>query len=124
MKVVKAFIVVLCIFAPFIMLGFAIAHSQNPLHLLYGFVGMDSIWFIFLGLMMVGLYYLLAVYVEEENEIELDFAELDKDHDGYIGRQDASVWSALAKVFDKFDADHDGKLSRMEFERFEHSLAR
>jgi len=124
MKIVKACAVVLCVFAPFLMVGYAIVLLPNSLEVVQRFDGIDWMWLIFLGLMMVALYYFLAVHLKEENEIELDFAELDADHDGYIGRDDASGWARLAQAFDRFDVDRDGRLSRAEFERFEHSLAR
>jgi hypothetical protein len=123
MKILKALVTVACVFAPFIMTGLWIAYLPKPALALHA-GGLDWMWFIMLGLMMVWLYYFLAVYVPEENEIVSDFAELDSDHDGYIARGDVSGWRQLSEAFDKFDADHDGRLSRIDFERFEHSLPR
>jgi Ca2+-binding EF-hand superfamily protein len=84
----------------------------------------DWMWFIMLGAMMLGFYYFLAVFVEDEEEIEEDFEHFDRDHDGYISRDDAGSWKPLVISFDKYDADHDGRLSRLEFQTFEHALPR
>jgi hypothetical protein len=121
MRWIKAVAVVLAVFAPFIMVGYALAIV--PTNLIKNLGGVDWLWLVMLGLMMVGTYYFLAVYVWEEDEIYADFVRLDADHDGYISRADATSWKRLAREFDKFDLDRDGKLSRIEFEEFEHSLA-
>lgn len=123
MKWIRAIAVVLAVFAPFIMVAYALAIVPDTLHVLKNLGGLDGLWLVMLGLMMVGTYYFLAVYVWEEDEIHADFVRLDADHDGYIARADAAPWRRLAKDFDKFDLDHDGRLSRVEFEAFEHSLA-
>lgn len=124
MKVFRACSLVLCVFAPFLMVAYAFVRLPNAIQMLQEFDSIDWMWLLFLGLMMVGLYHFLAVYLEEENDIELDFRRLDSDHDGYLTPDDARQWGHLARAFESFDADRDGKLSRLEFERFEHSLAR
>jgi hypothetical protein len=106
------------------MVAYAIAQGPDPMSTLQRFEGFDWMWLIFLGAMMVGTYYFLAVYLADEDAIAEDFVRLDKDHDGFITREDASAWQQLAKVFDSFDMDRDGRISRIEFEEFEHSLAR
>jgi len=72
---------------------------------------------------MLGMYYLLVVYVEDEEKIAEEFQRLDRDHDGFISRADASSWPDLARSFDRFDADHDGRLSHVDFEAFENAVA-
>ena len=124
MKILRACTLVVCVFAPFLVVGYALARVPNPVQMLQEFDGIDWMWLIFLGLMMVGLYHFLAVYLGEEDDIDSDFRQLDADHDGFITPNDAARWNVLARAFESFDSDHDGKLSRVEFENFEHSLAR
>ena len=121
-KMLKGAATVVAVFAPFLMFGYALAVVPNTADVLRSWNGADWIWLIMLGVMMVGLYYFLAVYMEDEEEIAQDFAVLDADHNGNISRENAAKWPRLAKAFDQFDLDHDGKLSRIEFEAFEHSL--
>ncbi len=123
-KMLKAAAAIVAVFAPFIMVAYALAIVPRSLEVLRSQSGVDWIWLIMLGAMMVLLYYFLAVYMEDEEEIAEDFTQLDLDHDGYVTRADASAWKRLASSFDRFDADHDGQLSRVEFEAFEHSLPR
>jgi len=83
----------------------------------------DWIWLMLLGAMMLGIYYFLAVYLEDEEVITAEFRQLDSDHDGFISRDDVKTWPALFRSFDRFDMDHDGRLSRVEFEAYEHATA-
>lgn len=94
-----------------------------PGHVLQDTVGLDWVWPAFLGLMMLGLYYFFAVYLEDEYVIGEEFERIDTDRDGYISRDEASKLRGLAEVFDRFDNDHDGMMSRAEFDEFEHSFA-
>jgi hypothetical protein len=79
----------------------------------------DWIWLILLGGMMLAIYYFAGVYLEDEEEITEEFLRLDRDHDGFISREDAKNWPELSREFDKFDRDHDGRLSHNDFELFE-----
>jgi len=124
MKWIRSIAVVLAVFAPFLFVAYYLAAIPNSLHAFRVLGGLDWLWIVMLGLMMIGTYYFLAVYVWEEDAIYAEFSHLDADHDGYITREDAAKWKRLAREFDRFDADRDGKLSRIEFEKFEHSLAR
>jgi len=111
-----------CVFAPFIMIGLAFLIVPSGLQVLRHTSGLDWIWFILLGAMMLGFYYFLVVYLEDEESINEEFLRLDGDHDGYISRENASGWPELARSFDTFDRDHDGRLTRLEFENFERAL--
>jgi len=110
------------IFAPFFMTGAAFVVLPDAWQTLRNTSGADWIWFALLGGMMLGFYYFLAVYLEDEEEIAEDFQSLDTDHDGFINREDAKKMPDLIRVFDKFDTDHDGRLSHVEFEAFENSV--
>jgi len=123
MKMLKWIVTLLALFAPFIMVAYVVMKIPNGLEVVSNWGLIDWLWLILLGAMMLGFYYFLFVYVEDEEEIAEDFERLDRDHDGYVTRDDASRWQRLAKAFDKYDADHDGKLSRVEFQEFEHSLS-
>ena len=128
-KMVQMTIAVLSIFAPFLLVGYALlinpdvfgyAMKSTPLTLADGVLsGIDWIWLIMLGAMMLGIFYWLF-YIEDEEEITEEFMRLDTNHDGYISREEASKWKYLARVFDRVDTDHDGKLSRQEFEKAIH----
>lgn len=122
MKLLKWIVTVLALLSPFLMVGYVVMKIPNGLAVIGNWGLVDWLWLIMLGAMMLGFYYLLAVFFEDEEEIEEDFESLDRDRDGYVTREDASGWQRLAKAFDKFDADHDGRLSRVDFEEFEHSL--
>lgn len=124
MKAIRGLFVVLSVFAPFLLVAYAFAQLPHALQFLRQFDSIDWMWLMLLGLMMLGIYHFLAVFLLEENGIQQDFDWLDADHDGYIRAQDAAGWTQLARVFDRFDSDHDGRLSRVEFEQFEHSLPR
>lgn len=43
------------------------------------------------------------------------FAELDINQDGFIDKKEASIFSALTRVFDSSDADKNGHLSPPEY---------
>jgi hypothetical protein len=122
MKTLKWIVTLLALFTPFIMVGYVVMKIPNGLEVVSNWGFADWMWLMLLGAMMLGFYYLLAVFFIDEEEIEEDFECLDRDHDGFVTPDDASRWQRLAKVFEKFDVDHDGKLSRVEFEEFEHSL--
>ncbi|HXY22232.1 MAG TPA: EF-hand domain-containing protein [Burkholderiaceae bacterium] len=122
MKVMKALIVLLCVFAPFLMAGYALTIVPNGMHALRNTDGIDWLWVILLAAMMIGIYYFLAVYVEDEEKITEAFQRLDRDHDGFITREDAGTWPELLSAFDRFDTDHDGRLSWTDFDAFEHAV--
>lgn len=122
MKLITLGITVVALFVPLIMFGDALLKGQDALAFARNQALSDWIWFIMLGAMMLGMYYFVPAFIEHEEEITEDFEGLDRDHDGYISREDAANWKSLASTFDKFDVDHDGKLSRVEFESFEHAL--
>jgi hypothetical protein len=124
MKLLKWVLTVLALLAPFFMVGYVVMKIPNGLEVVSNWGLIDWMWIIMLGAMMLGFYYVLGVFLIDEEEIQEDFESLDRDRDGYVTREDASGWQRLAKVFDRFDADHDGMLSRVEFEEFEHSLPR
>jgi len=70
----------------------------------------------------LGIYYFLAVYLEDEEEIAENFQSLDTDHDGFISREDAKKIPDLIRVFERFDTDHDGRLSHVDFEAYENAV--
>ena len=121
MRWIKSVGLILAVFAPFILVGYALAIVPNTWQVIQSFSPMDWTWLTMLGLMMVGVYYFLAVYLEDEDEIELDFQRMDTDHDGYLRRADIGNATRLATEFEHFDGDHDGKLSRVDFENFQHA---
>ena len=123
MKHLKWILTVLALLAPFLMVGYVVMKIPNGLEVVRNWGFADWMWLIMLGAMMLGFYYLLAIFFEDEEEIQEDFESFDRDRDGYVTRDDATRWQRLAKAFDRFDADHDGRLSRAEFENFEHSLS-
>jgi hypothetical protein len=123
MRWIKAIGVGLAVFAPFIMVGYALAILPNTWEVITNLSPYDWTWLTMLGLMMVAMYYFLAVYLEDEEEIELEFKQLDKDHDGYISRDQVLTSDRYRRDFNESDADHDGKLSRVEFEAYEHSIS-
>jgi len=119
MKMIKSTVAVLSIFTPFLLVAFALIIVPHPLQALKSAPGIDWIWLILLGAMLLGMFYWLF-YIEEEEEITEEFMELDSNHDGYISREEASKWNYLAREFDKFDTNHDGRLSRQEYEKAVH----
>ena len=121
-QTIKRLTLLAAIFAPFFMTGAALIILPEPWQTLRKTSGEDWIWFALLGAMMLGIYYFLAVYLEEEEEIAEDFQSLDTDHDGFIGREDAKKMPDLIRVFDRFDTDHDGRLSHVDFEAYENSV--
>ncbi|GEK11615.1 crotonobetainyl-CoA--carnitine CoA-transferase [Pseudoalteromonas sp. McH1-7] len=48
----------------------------------------------------------------------LSFQDVDKDKDGQISQQEASMSSSLLGQFEKLDADKNGQLSASEFSNF------
>ncbi|HSQ03794.1 MAG TPA: hypothetical protein VLN59_07155, partial [Burkholderiales bacterium] len=44
------------------------------------------------------------------------FDKLDKNHDGYISRDEARADPQVSRDWSKMDTDHDNKLSRSEFD--------
>jgi len=122
MKVIKALILLVCVFAPFLMAGYALTIVPNGMQALRNTDGVDWLWIILLGSMMIGVYYFLVVYLEDEEKITEAFRRLDRDHDGFITREDASYWPELLRAFDRFDTDHDGRLSWTDFDAFEHAV--
>jgi len=119
---IKRLTLLAAIFAPFVMTGAALIILPDPWQTLRNTSGADWIWFALLGAMMLGFYYFLAVYLEDEEEVAEDFQKLDSDHDGFISREDARKMPDLIRVFERFDADHDGRLSHVEFEAFENTV--
>jgi len=122
MKVFKALVLLLCVFAPFLMAGYALTIVPDGLQALRNTDGIDWLWVILLGAMMIGVYYFLVVYVEDEENITEAFRRLDRDHDGFITREDARSWPELSSAFDRFDTDRDGRLSWTDFDAFEHAV--
>jgi len=114
-------IVLACVFAPFLVVLSALLIVPSGLAALKSTDGVDWIWFTLLGAMMLGVYYFLTVYLADEEEITMAFHSLDRDQDGFVGREEAKAWPALSQAFERFDADRDGRLSRVEFEAFEHA---
>jgi hypothetical protein len=110
-----------CVFAPFLIVVAALIGVPGGLAALNSSEPVEWIWLMLLGAMMLGIYYFLAVYLEDEEEISLGFRQLDKDHDGFISREDARQWPELSHNFERFDADHDGRLTRVDFEAFSHA---
>lgn len=49
-------------------------------------------------------------------DYHIDFATLDRDHDGYINRQEAQANPTLAREFDALDSHRSGRLSRAQLE--------
>ena len=49
-------------------------------------------------------------------DYHIDFATLDRDHDGYISRQEAQANPTLAREFDALDSHRSGRLSRAQLE--------
>jgi hypothetical protein len=117
---IKAVLLVACVFAPFVVIGYALLAIPDKT-VLHNLAGQDWIWLILLAAMMLGLYYFLAIYVREKHEATAQFKRLDRDRDGFISLQDAGDWPDLRRLFDKFDADHDGRMSRIDFEAFQRS---
>jgi hypothetical protein len=115
--------VMACVFAPFLLVLYALLQIPGGVQVFSRTEPMDWIWLMLLGGMMLGVYYFLAVYLEDEEEICAEFRKLDRDEDGYLCREDVSAWPELRLQFDRFDQDHDGRLSRADFENFEHAFA-
>ena len=122
MTTIKRLTVLTAVFALFFVAGLALLVVPAPLQTLRNTDGADWIWLIRLGAMMVGVCYFLAVYLEDEEEIAEEFQRLDRDHDGFVTREDAKDWPELIRLFDKFDTDCDGRLSHVDFEAFENAL--
>ena len=118
-ETIKRMTLLAAVFAPFLMTGAALLILPDAWKTLRSTSGMDWIWFILLGFMMLGIYYILAVYLETEDVIAVEFQHLDTDHDGFITREDAKNWPELLRAFSKFDKDDDGRLSHNDFEEFE-----
>jgi EF hand len=119
---IKRLTLLAALFAPFLMTGAALLILPDPWKTLQNTSGADWIWFVLLGAVMLGIYYFLAVYLEDEEEIAVDFQRLDTDHDGFITREDAKNWPILLSAFTKFDKDNDGRLSHVDFEAFENTI--
>jgi hypothetical protein len=117
----KRMLLVACVAAPILVLGFA-ALAIPDRRVLADFGGQDWIWLILLAAMMLGVYYFLAVYVREERTAGIEFERMDRDRDGFISLRDAGRWADLRRLFDQFDSDHDGRMSRADFEAFQSSL--
>jgi hypothetical protein len=123
---IRRLTVLAALLAPFFMVFmvcFALLIVPDGIQAVRNSSGVDWIWLILLGAMMLGIYYFLAVYLEDEEEIAKAFRRLDGDHDGYISREDGRSWPDLIRLFDRFASDHDGRLSHNDFEAFEKALA-
>lgn len=119
---IKRLTMLTAVFAPFFMAGFALLIIPDGIQAIRNSSGIDWIWLILLAGMMLGIYYFLAVHLEDEEEINEEFQRLDLDRDGFISRDDATAWPNLSRLFDKYDTDHDGRMSRADFEAFEHAV--
>src|ERR1700687_779691 len=116
---IKRLTILAAVFAPFLMTGAALLVLPDPWQTFRNTHVEDWIWLILLGGMMLAIYYFAGVYLEDEEEITEEFLRLDRDHHGFISREDAKNWPELSREFDKFDRDHDGRLSHNDFELFE-----
>lgn len=62
----------------------------------------------------------VTVTSEEPNSIKgdyhIDFAKLDRNHDGYISRAEAKADPTLEREFDAIDTQHSGRLSKAQLE--------
>lgn len=62
----------------------------------------------------------VTVTSEEPDSIRggyhIDFATLDRNHDGFISRQEAQANPTLAREFDALDTHHSGRLSKAQLE--------
>ena len=60
---IKRLTVLTAVFAPFFMAGFALLVIPDGIQAVRNSSGVDWIWLILLGGMMLGIYYFLAVYL-------------------------------------------------------------
>lgn len=62
----------------------------------------------------------VTVTSEEPDSIKgdyhIDFAKLDRNHDGFISRQEAKADPTLEREFDALDTHHSGRLSKAQLE--------
>lgn len=62
----------------------------------------------------------VTITSEEPNSIKgdyhIDFAKLDRNHDGYISRAEAKADPTLEREFDAIDTQHTGRLSKAQLE--------
>lgn len=62
----------------------------------------------------------VTVTSEEPDSIKgdyhIDFAALDRNHDGYISRDEAQANPTLAREFDALDTHHAGRLSKAQLQ--------
>lgn len=62
----------------------------------------------------------VTVTSEEPDSIKgdyhIDFAKLDRNHDGYISREEAKADPTLEREFDALDTHHSGRLSKAQLE--------
>jgi len=62
----------------------------------------------------------VTVTSEEPDSIRgdyhIDFAKLDRNHDGFIGRQEAKADPTLEREFDALDTHHTGRLDKAQLE--------
>lgn len=62
----------------------------------------------------------VTVTSEEPDSIKgdyhIDFAKLDRNHDGFISRQEAKADPTLEREFDALDTQHSGRLSKAQLE--------
>ncbi len=117
----KLSLVVISVFAPFLVALGALLFLPDSAQLVTSQYALDWMWFMLLVAMMLGLYF-ATVYVVDEEMIAREFMELDHDHDGFITVDDARTWPELRNAFARFDADHNGRMSRLDFDAFEHAM--
>ncbi len=66
-------------------------------------------------LLVLAVFSVCAHAQEPAPQKSSDFARLDKNHDGFLSREEARADKRVAKFFGKADMNHDGKLNEDEW---------
>ncbi|HUO43523.1 MAG TPA: EF-hand domain-containing protein [Burkholderiales bacterium] len=114
MKKIYSIVAILSIYAPFIVLATAIVLLPDAMHVMSKVSGIEWIYLIAIGAMMLGMLYWLFELDVDSIRDQL-FRRFDVNHDGYISRDEIAGESDLREVFDQIDVDHDDRISRTEF---------